>query len=153
MRRIGTRIVLVADPAEAARLLADEIEALVRERRSAGRPAVLGLATGRTPVALYDELALRVARGRLDLSDAVAFNLDEYCGLAPGDPRSFAAWMRARLFERVGWPPARTRIPPAHVGPSERAARCEEFEAEIRAAGGIDLQVLGIGRNGHIGFN
>ena len=153
MPRNGISVVLVADSRAAALLVADEIRSLAGERRRERTALVLGLATGRTPIAVYDELARRVALGELDLGAALSFNLDEYCGLGPEDPGSFAFWMHERFFERVGWPRLRAKIPAGLVAASERDRHCAEYEAAIRAAGGIDLQLLGIGRNGHIGFN
>ncbi|MEO6711303.1 MAG: glucosamine-6-phosphate deaminase [Planctomycetota bacterium] len=146
-------VVRVADPAAAATLVADEIAQLAQEKRRGGSALVLGLATGRSTVAVYEALTERVLAGSLDLGAAIAFNLDEYCGLSAGDPRSFAAWMRERFFERVGWPRERTRIPSGLVGGADCEGHCAEYEDSIRAAGGLDLQLLGIGRNGHIGFN
>lgn len=138
---------------DAARALADEIAELVADGRRRGRSAVLGLATGRSPLALYEELARRAREGTLDLSDAITFNLDEYLGLPADDPRSFRARMRATLFERVGLREDRTHVPRCDLRTAEAALHAEIYEREIARAGGIDLQVLGIGRNGHIGFN
>src|SRR5688572_31360291 len=95
----------------AARAVADEIEELVAEGRGRGRPAVLGLATGRSPLGLYDELARRARDGSLDLSETITFNLDEYLGLPAGDPRSFRERMRETLFERAGLDEERTHVP------------------------------------------
>ena len=153
LSQMGPSLVLVDDPRHAAKLVVDEIDELCRQQRGRNRPLVLGLATGRTPVAVYDELVRRVEAGKLDLEGAIAFNLDEYCGLSAGDPRSFAAWMRVQLFDRLGWPASRVHIPAGDIAPSERERHCADYEAAIRAAGGIDLQLLGLGRNGHIGFN
>ncbi len=153
MSRQTHSVRLVSDAREAARILVDEIAELAAKRRGQGRSLVLGLATGGTPIAVYEELVSRVAAGRLDTSDFVAFNLDEYCGLTTADPRSFAQWMRARLFDPLAWPAGRTHIPAGDLGPSARARHCAEYEQAIRDAGGIDLQLLGLGRNGHIGFN
>ncbi len=150
---MGQSFVVVDDPRHAAKLVVDEIDELSRLARGRNRPLVLGLATGRTPIAVYDEIVRRVEAGRLELEGAIAFNLDEYCGLEPGDPRSFAAWMRAKLFDRLSWPAARVHIPSGNIAAGERERHCAEYEAAILAAGGIDLQLLGLGRNGHIGFN
>lgn len=147
------RVVLVQDPAAAARLVVDEIEDLCARCRAEGRAPVLGLSTGRTPVAIYGELIRRVREGGLDLGRAVAFNLDEYEGLSSSDPRSFAAWMERVLFDPLEWPRSRRHIPDGTVCPADQGAQGAAYEAAIRAAGGIDLQLLGIGRNGHIGFN
>jgi glucosamine-6-phosphate deaminase len=106
---------------------------------------VLGLAAGATPVPLYRELVRRHRAG-LDLSRLTTFNLDEFCGLAAADPRSFRHFTALHLLDPIGLPAARRHAP-------DPAAPCAAYEAAIAAAGGIDLQILGIGRNGHIGFN
>ncbi|HTF91002.1 MAG TPA: glucosamine-6-phosphate deaminase [Planctomycetota bacterium] len=152
MPRQSISVVQVADPAAAAALVADEIAQLALAQRRGGSALVLGLATGRTTTAVYEALAERVLARSLELEGAIAFNLDEYCGLSASDPRSFAAWMRERFFDRVGWPGERTRIPSGLAG-EDCERHCADYEASIRAAGGLDLQLLGIGRNGHIGFN
>jgi glucosamine-6-phosphate deaminase len=112
---------------------------------------VLGLPTGRTPIPLYAALALEHRRGRADFSGVTTFNLDEFVGLAPSDRRSYAAFMRRHLFSRVNLHPARTFLPRGDATDLEREA--DRYEAAICAAGGLDLAVLGIGDNGHIGFN
>lgn len=138
---------------EADARIAREIEELLRERARAGRTLVLGLATGRSPAGVYRELVARHRAQALPLGALRTFNLDEYAGLAPGDERSFHAQMRRQLFEPLGLPEAQWRIPRGDLAPARRAAHCAEYAAAIRAAGGIDLQLLGLGRNGHIGFN
>ncbi len=116
------------------------------------KPAsVLGLATGSTPVGLYRELIALHAADLLDFSRATTFNLDEYVGLAPDHPQSYATFMRENLFARVNIPPASTHLPNGQA--ADVAKHCQEYEAAIRRAGGIDLQLLGIGTDGHIGFN
>lgn len=143
----------ISTPERAAARVAAEIAELARERARAGQRCVLGLATGRSPLGVYREL-VRLARAHdLPLDTLVAFNLDEYEGLAPGDPRSFAAAMRRELFDPLGWPAQRTHIPRGDLPLAEVERHCADYEAAIRAAGGIDVQLLGIGRNGHIGFN
>jgi len=112
---------------------------------------VLGLPTGRTPVRLYKELVSLASHGRADFSRARTFNLDEFLGLDPSHPGSYRTFMEDHLFRHVG-------IPPAQVNFLDGAARdpeaeCARYEEAIAAAGGIDLQILGIGTNGHIGFN
>lgn len=112
---------------------------------------VLGLATGSTPLALYAELVRRHREGGVSFARASSFNLDEYVGLPPTHPQSYRQFMNANLFNQVDIDIARTHVPdgmmenPMDSGPA--------YEAAIRAAGGIDLQILGIGANGHIGFN
>jgi glucosamine-6-phosphate deaminase len=116
------------------------------------RPAlVLGLPTGRTPLGLYRELRERSGGDRINWSQVRTFNLDEFAGLAPSNPNSYRAYMQSELFDHVS-------IDPAHVGFLNGAApdlleECRRYEDAIAAAGGIDLQILGIGANGHIGFN
>lgn len=135
------------DRAELSRTLADEVEQLVA--RPAG--AVLGLATGSTPIDTYREFARRHREARLSFARVTTFNLDEFAGLAAEHPQSFRRWTRENLFEHVDLDRARTHFP--DVEAADLAAACRAYEAAIRAAGGIDLQILGIGRNGHIGFN
>lgn len=113
--------------------------------------AVLGLATGRTPRGLYRELVRRHRAGLVDFSRATTFNLDEYLGIAADHPASFHRSMREQLFDAVNLDPARTHLPESE--PPDPEAAAARYEAAIREAGGIDLQILGIGRNGHIGFN
>jgi glucosamine-6-phosphate deaminase len=117
-----------------------------------GKPdARLGLATGTTPQALYAELIRRNQRGELSFSRVETFNLDEYLGLGPQHPQSFHHAMRDRFFAHVDIDPARTHLPAGDA--ADPAAEAASYEALIEARGGIDLQILGIGRNGHIGFN
>jgi glucosamine-6-phosphate deaminase len=113
--------------------------------------AVLGLATGRSQQGVYDELVRLHRREGLDFGRATTFNLDEYIGLSPDHPGSFRHYMQEHLFGRVNLDPARTHVPDGMA--PDVAAHCAAYEASIRAAGGIDLQLLGIGRDGHIGFN
>tara|TARA_R110002124_G_scaffold16882_7_gene71520 strand:- start:84462 stop:85187 length:726 start_codon:yes stop_codon:yes gene_type:complete len=115
------------------------------------RPALrLGLATGNTFVPIYAALLALYRAGGFSFADAMSFNLDEYIGLSKGHPASFAAYMDRHLFDHVDLP-ANNGLLPDVQGDLDMA--CRQYEAAIAAAGGIDLQVLGIGRNGHIGFN
>lgn len=129
--------------AAAARLIASRISELPEP--------VLGLATGSTPIGMYDELARLHKEEGLDFSETTTFNLDEYWGLGPDDPRSYHWFMEEHLFSRVNLDPAKKHIPRGNCVDPE--AECDRYEKLIREAGGIDLQVLGIGMNGHIGFN
>lgn len=133
------------DRAELARVLADEIARLA-ERPSA---TVLGLATGSTPVDTYREFARRRRDGSLSFARTTTFNLDEFVGLDAAHPQSFRRWIREHLFEHVDF--ARSSFPDVEARDLDAAGRA--YEDAIRGAGGIDLQVLGIGRNGHVGFN
>jgi glucosamine-6-phosphate deaminase len=130
-----------------ARALARRIaEALVRQPR-----LVLGLPTGRTPLSLYEELVALHAQGQADFSEATSFNLDEFLGIPASHPGSYRRFMDQHLFTRINMPASRIHF--LDGAARDPAAECERYEAAIADAGGIDLQVLGIGTNGHIGFN
>ena len=118
-------------------------------RRAPG--LVLGLPTGRTPLALYRELREQSARTHADWSRTRTFNLDEFAGLGGADPGSYRAFMQAELFDHVSLDLAHVDMPDGRA--ADLAAECGRYEQAIAAAGGIDLLVLGIGVNGHIGFN
>ena len=111
--------------------------------------SVLGLATGSTPVDTYAELIRLHEHGVLDFSRATSFNLDEYVGLPPSHPESYIAFMKRNLFDRINL--KRSYLPNGMAGDLNR--ECVNYEALIKEAGGVDLQLLGIGNNGHIGFN
>lgn len=138
---------------EASRAVAAEIAALIRSRQAEKRDVVLGLATGSTPVSLYAELVRLHKEEGLSFANVTTFNLDEYYPLPPEHAQSYRSFMRRHLFDHVDLDPARTHLPSGTVPKSEVDAHCAAYEAAIRAAGGIDFQILGIGRTGHIGFN
>lgn len=138
---------------EAARAVAAEIAALIRARAAAGRPCVLGLATGSTPVSVYAELVRLHREEGLSFAHVTTFNLDEYHPLPPEHPQSYRRFMQTHLFDHIDIDPRRTHLPSGTVAKAEVEAHCAAYEAAIAAAGGIDLQILGIGRTGHIGFN
>ena len=140
-------------PADANKYVAGEIDALVRARNQAGKPTVLGLATGSTPVGLYRELIRRHKDEGLDLSRVITFNLDEYYPMARDDAHSYFHWMHKTFFDHVNIPAANVNIPDGTLPADEVDAFCAGYEEKIRAVGGIDVQILGIGRTGHIGFN
>lgn len=112
---------------------------------------VLGLATGSTPIGLYKELIRMHKEEGLDFSRVKTFNLDEYYGLAPSHPQSYHYFMRQQLFDHINVPPQNINVPSGLVKNVE--AYCAHYEQMIEEAGGIDVQVLGIGGDGHIGFN
>ena len=136
-----------------ARHVAQMIAQVVRERRAHGQKAVLGLPTGSTPVGIYRELVRLHAEEGLDLSNVVTFNLDEYLGLGAERLQSYRRWMHEHFFNYVNIPPENVFIPDGLTLPDKLDDYCRHYEAEIARAGGIDIQLLGIGRNGHIGFN
>lgn len=113
--------------------------------------SVLGLATGATPIPIYQGIGRNVRSGRVTLAQVTTFNLDEYVGLGPDDPHSFAFYMRQHLFGPLALAPAQTFMPP-NQGPDLKT-RAPSYDRLIEGRGGIDWQLLGIGRNGHIGFN
>lgn len=112
---------------------------------------ILGLATGSTPIGLYDKLVEMNKMGEIDFSDVTTFNLDEYYPISPDNNQSYRYFMNEHLFNRVNIDISRTHVPDGMADDPD--AECEKYESMINAAGGIDLQILGIGQNGHIGFN
>src|SRR3954453_10977961 len=138
---------------QASRHVALLIESLIRQNNSARRPTVLGLATGSTPVGLYRELIRLHKETGLDFSRVVTFNLDEYYPMPPDDPHSYRRWMRETFFQHVNIKPENIQIPDGMAPSGEVDDYCARYEQMIRRTGGIDFQILGIGRSGHIGFN
>lgn len=112
---------------------------------------VLGLPTGSTPLGLYDLLIKSFTEGRVDFSNVVTFNLDEYCGLKKTDPQSYYYFMQENLFSKINIKKENIHILDGMA--KNYIEECDKYEEEIRRVGGIDLQILGIGKNGHIGFN
>ncbi|MCL2826776.1 MAG: glucosamine-6-phosphate deaminase [Eggerthellaceae bacterium] len=140
-------IIVTKDYAEMSRVAANVIAQCIKET-----PACrIGLATGSTPEGLYADLVKFYEAGSLDFSDVLSFNLDEYRGLGHDHDQSYHFFMKAHLFDHVNIDPANTHVPDG-ANPDAQAA-CDEYEDAIEAAGGIDIQLLGIGHNGHIGFN
>jgi len=126
---------------------------IITARRQAGKPAVLGLATGSTPIGIYREL-IRMHRSEgLDFSHVETFNLDEYFPMPPDSLHSYHRFMRENLFEHVNIDPRNVHIPRGDLPRSRIETHCRDFERAIQDAGGIDFQLLGIGQTGHIGFN
>jgi glucosamine-6-phosphate deaminase len=115
--------------------------------------AVAGLATGRTPIALYEKLVARHKLGDLSFQDVVTYNLDEYYPISPLDPNSYHAYMDRHLFAHVDLPANRAHVLDGTVPEAFVAEHCAAFDRWIEADGGLDFQILGLGRNGHIGFN
>ena len=140
-------IIIQPDPESASQVAARMIARLLREKPD----AVLGLATGSTPLLLYRELVRLHRAGQLDFSRVTTFNLDEYVGLPAEHPQSYHSFMSNNLFQHVNVPPQHIHIPDGRA--SDIPGYCKNYEAQVRAAGGIDLQVLGIGTDGHLGFN
>src|SRR6476646_3218247 len=147
------RTVVVDDHEGIARLVANRIATLVRERQAAGERAVLGLATGSTPIGIYREL-IRMHRDEgLSFKNVVTFNLDEYYPMPKESIHSYHRFMWENLFSQIEIDPANVHIPPGELSRQEIGPAAREYEQEIVRAGGIDFQILGIGKTGHIGFN
>ncbi len=124
---------------------------VVAEYVKANPEGMLGLATGSTPIGLYDCLVEMYEKGELDFSKMRSFNLDEYYPMTPDNDQSYRWFMDHYLFDRVNIDKANTRVPDGCA--ADPVAFCASYDADIKAAGGIGLQVLGLGENGHIGFN
>jgi glucosamine-6-phosphate deaminase len=136
-----------------ASTLAHRIAEIIRGANAAGRPAVLGLATGSTPIGIYRELIRMHREDGLDFSNVVSFNLDEYYRMDPGSIHSYHRYMWENLFEHINIPRENVNIPRGDIPREEVEEHCRRYEADIHALGGIDFQLLGIGKTGHIGFN
>jgi glucosamine-6-phosphate deaminase len=145
--------VVILEHDQIARTLAERIAAVIGECREDGRAPVLGLATGSTPIGIYRELIRMHREEGLSFADVVTFNLDEYYPMSPESIHSYHRYMWENLFEHIDIRPENVHIPPGRVPRDEVEAACDAYEAAIRAAGGIDFQLLGIGKTGHIGFN
>jgi glucosamine-6-phosphate deaminase len=145
--------VVIAEYDEISRRIARRIADIIVEKRKAGSHAVLGLATGSTPIGIYRELARIHREEGLDFSDVVTFNLDEYYPMRPDSIHSYNRYMWENLFDEINVKPENVHVPKGDVPREKLAASAEAYEKAIRDSGGIDLQVLGIGKTGHIGFN
>ena len=145
--------VVVQEHDDMARVIADSIEQVIRTARAAGRRPVLGLATGSTPIGVYRELIRRHREEGLSFADVVTFNLDEYYPMARDSIHSYHRYMWENLFAHIDVTPENVHIPPGDVPRDQVAAACTAYEQAIVDAGGIDFQLLGIGKTGHIGFN
>ncbi len=141
------QIVILETPEQVANYGADQISQQITSKPT----SVLGLATGSTPVALYQELISRFRAGKITFSQVTTFNLDEYLGLDAEHPQSYRYFMNENLFDQVNIDPANTHLPSGtSINP---IAECDAYESKLSEAGGVDLQLLGLGQNGHIGFN
>ena len=140
-------ILIRPDTLSGSQSAAQVVARLVREKPN----CVLGLATGRTPVSLYRELIRLHREEGLDFSNVTTFNLDEYIGLPSTHPQSYRYFMETELFQHINIRPEKTHLPDGCA--SDPRQECRDYEKRIADAGGIDLQVLGLGSNGHVGFN
>ena len=133
--------------------VAQVVAKVIRERNQQGQKAVLGLPTGSTPVDVYRELARLHNEEGLDFSNVVTFNLDEYYGLPHDQMQSYHSWMHTHFFSLVNIPKEHINIPDGMVALNDLEQHCRDYEDKIVAEGGIDIMLLGIGTNGHVGFN
>jgi len=129
------------------------VEGTIRENNAAGLPTVLGLPTGSTPIGVYRELIRLHREDDLDFSQVTTFNLDEYWPMDPASIHSYNRWMRETFFDHVNVPEDNIHVPQGTIDRNDVEAYCDEYERAIEKAGGIQIQLLGIGRSGHIGFN
>ena len=144
---IHTRIIVVKNPDEMGVKAADQFEAMIQSKPA----CVIGLATGSTPLPLYRELIAREKAGKIDFARVRSANLDEYKGLAPDHPQSYRKFMQENLFDHISIKPENTIVPDGLA--EDVDAMCAAYEEKIENWGGVDMQLLGIGHDGHIGFN
>ncbi|MFQ5501506.1 MAG: glucosamine-6-phosphate deaminase [Phycisphaerae bacterium] len=149
----ASEVLVCASGKAASVTVARMIAELIRSRAQAGRQTVLGLATGSSPQGVYEELIRLYREEGLSFYNVITFNLDEYWPLQPESLQSYRRFMAECLFDHIDIDPANVHIPDGTLPQNEIAAFCANYEQKIADAGGIDLQLLGIGRTGHIGFN
>ena len=133
--------------------VADEIAALIRDKQAKGLPCVLGLATGSSPISVYNQLIKFHKEEGLSFKNVITFNLDEYYGLEPNDINSYHFFMHENLFDHIDLPAENINIPSGIIEQSQVRDYCKSYEKKIDDLGGLDFQLLGIGRTGHVGFN
>jgi glucosamine-6-phosphate deaminase len=148
---IGT--IVYENSKEASKDIAQEIADLIRVKQAQKQPCILGLATGSSPKGLYAELIRLHKEEGLSFKNVVSFNLDEYYPMEPDSVHSYVRFMKEQLFNHIDILPENYYIPDGTLAKEDIAAYCVDYEAKIKAFGGLDLQILGIGGNGHIGFN
>jgi len=151
IERASVRI--FADDKLASEAVALRVAELIRTKAAKGESTVLGLATGHTPVNVYGELIRMHREEGLDFSRVVTFNLDEYWPIEPTKLQSYYHWMHENLFDHINIRPENVHLPSGTVAQKDIEKHCRQYEEAIEAVGGIDLQILGIGRTGHMGFN
>jgi len=148
---IGT--IVYENSTKASKAVASEISNLIKVKQAQKQPCILGLATGSSPKGLYAELVRLHREEDLSFKNVVSFNLDEYYPMEPNSINSYVRFMKEQLFDHVDILPENCHVPDGMLSKKDIADYCDQYEAKIKAVGGIDLQILGIGGNGHIGFN
>lgn len=141
------------DPSTASKVVAKRIADIIRKKQENGENAILGLATGATPVKVYAELIRLHKEEGLSFKNVITFNLDEYYPMQPDAAQSYVTFMNKNLFDHVDIERANVNIPDGTLAVDAINAACEAYEQKITDLGGLDIQILGIGRTGHIGFN
>ena len=149
----NTGTIIFENSGDASKAVAQEVARLIKEKQDKKELCVLGLATGSSPKGLYLELVRLHKEEGLSFSNVVSFNLDEYYPMSPDSINSYVRFMKELLFDQVDILPENCHVPDGTLSKAEIADYCTEYEAKIDSLGGIDLQILGIGGNGHIGFN
>ena len=145
--------IIYENSSEASEAIAHEIATLIRDKAKKGAKAVLGLATGSTPVGVYEELVRMHKEDGLSFKNVITFNLDEYYPIDPNSLQSYIRFMNEHLFDHIDIPKNQIHIPEGFIDEDDIQAFCDGYEEKINKTGGIDIQLLGIGRTGHIGFN
>lgn len=138
---------------EASVAVAQGIADLIKSKKAAGEKAILGLATGATPIEVYNELTRMHKEEGLSFQNVVTFNLDEYYPMKPTSKQSYVKFMHEHLFDHVDIPKENINIPDGEISEEEVSTYCEAYEQNITRYGGLDIQLLGIGQTGHVGFN
>jgi glucosamine-6-phosphate deaminase len=146
-------VLVVEQAAEASRAIASRIADLIKQRAKDKASVVLGLATGSTPIGVYAELVRLHREEGLSFKNVHTFNLDEYFPMQPDELQSYHRFMNEHLFDHIDVPKKQINIPDGTIAKEKAAEHCAAYEAKIESLGGIDLQILGIGRTGHVGFN
>ena len=140
-------------PEEVSHLIANEIAVTIKNKAAEGKPCVLGLATGSSPISIYQELIRLHQEEGLSFKNVITFNLDEYFPMQPSELQSYVRFMNEHLFDHIDIDKKNIHIPDGTIQKDEIQAYCKAYEQKINEVGGLDIQLLGIGRTGHIGFN
>lgn len=144
-------IIVVKNTKELGEVVSDIFAEVIIKKNSEGKDAVLGLATGSTPIPIYEELVKRHSEGKIDFQNTITFNLDEYVDIDYSNENSYHKFMETNLFNNININKEKTNFPDGNS--SDLKQEVSSYEKKIKDAGGIDLQILGIGENGHIAFN
>ena len=138
---------------EASKIVANEIAELIKQKKAENKKCILGLATGSSPIKVYEELVRLYVEEGLSFANVITFNLDEYWSMQPDDVQSYHYFMHEHLFNHVDILPENINVPDGTIKADEIYQYCVDYELKIKEAGGLDFQLLGIGRTGHVGFN